>query len=219
MIFRHSCPHRYFCPRPICRNVLEDFCCIKFGGFSRGFSWRIFLGTFSHKNEEKKSGEKIREKKSGGSKIKIREKSVLPKAGPKYFTPNYTFAFAFLILKVINSVIILFRFALISVSMVRDGKSTYTFLIQTFCPPPHPKAPMFFSTGKSLCASSLGKERQEVPTQVFFFLSGGYGGLKRPKPAILGHKKFSLLFFFFALIDPGQFICARLVGGLQHYSC
>ena len=44
--------------RPICRNVLEDFCCIKFGGFSR----RIFLGTFSHKNEEKKSGEKIREK-------------------------------------------------------------------------------------------------------------------------------------------------------------
>ena len=26
------------------------------------FSWRIFLGTFSHKNEEKKSREKIREK-------------------------------------------------------------------------------------------------------------------------------------------------------------
>ena len=49
-------------PRPICRNVLEDFCCINFGGFSRGFSWRIFLGTFSHKNEEEKSGEKIREK-------------------------------------------------------------------------------------------------------------------------------------------------------------
>ena len=53
---------RHFLPRPICRNVLEDFCCTKFGGFSRGFSWRIFLGTFSHKNEEKKSGEKIREK-------------------------------------------------------------------------------------------------------------------------------------------------------------
>ena len=48
--------------RPICRNVSEDFCCINFGGFSRGFSWRIFLGTFSHKNEEKKSGDKIREK-------------------------------------------------------------------------------------------------------------------------------------------------------------
>ena len=49
-------------PWAICRNVLEEFCCINFGGFSRGFSWRIFLGIFSHKNEEKKSGEKIREK-------------------------------------------------------------------------------------------------------------------------------------------------------------
>ena len=49
-------------PLPICRNVSEDFCCINSGGFSRGFSWRIFLGTFSHKNEEKKSGDKIREK-------------------------------------------------------------------------------------------------------------------------------------------------------------
>ena len=34
-----------------------------------------------------------------------------------YFTPNYTFAFAFVIQKVINSEIILFRAALISVSM------------------------------------------------------------------------------------------------------
>ena len=73
-----------FCPWPICRNVLEDFCCINFGGFSRGFSWRIFLGTFSHKNEEKNPAKKSA-KKSGGSKIKIREKSVLPKAGPNKF--------------------------------------------------------------------------------------------------------------------------------------
>ena len=36
----------------------------------------------------------------------------------RYFTPNSTLAFAFVILKVINSVIILFRFALMSVSMV-----------------------------------------------------------------------------------------------------
>ena len=50
--------HDHMLPWAICRNVLEDFCCINFGGFS----WRIFLGTFSHKNEEKKSGEKIREK-------------------------------------------------------------------------------------------------------------------------------------------------------------
>ena len=49
-------------PWEICRSVLEDFCCINFGGFSRGFSWRIFLGTFSHKDEEKKSGDRIREK-------------------------------------------------------------------------------------------------------------------------------------------------------------
>ena len=36
------------------------------------------------------------------------------------FTPNYTFAFAFVVLKVINSEIISFRFALISVSMVSN---------------------------------------------------------------------------------------------------
>ena len=63
-----------YLPWAIGRNVLEDFCCINFGGFSRGFSWRIFLGTFSHKNEEKKSGEKIREINSGGSKLKICKK-------------------------------------------------------------------------------------------------------------------------------------------------
>ena len=84
-----SAQNNKFLPRPICRNALEGVCCINFGGFSLGFSWRIFLGTFSHKNERKKktSGEKIREKKSGGSKIKIREKSVLPKAGPKNVSP------------------------------------------------------------------------------------------------------------------------------------
>ena len=49
-------------PRPICRNVLEDFCCINFGGFFRGFSWRIFLALFPTKMRRKKSGEKIREK-------------------------------------------------------------------------------------------------------------------------------------------------------------
>ena len=29
------------------QKVVGDFCRIKFGGFCRGFSWRIFLGTFS----------------------------------------------------------------------------------------------------------------------------------------------------------------------------
>ena len=62
LVFFTECSYRKDLPWAICRNVLEDFCCINFGGFSRGFSWRIFLGTFSHKNEGKKSGEKIREK-------------------------------------------------------------------------------------------------------------------------------------------------------------
>ena len=39
-----------------------------------------------------------------------------------YFTPNFTFAFAFVILDLINSEIVLFRFASISVSMVCYGK-------------------------------------------------------------------------------------------------
>ena len=36
----------------------------------------------------------------------------------RYFTPNFSYAFAFVILKVINLEIILFCFALVSVSMV-----------------------------------------------------------------------------------------------------
>ena len=55
---------------------------MNFGGFYRGFSWRIFLGTFSHKNEEKKSATKSA-KKSGGPKIEIRKESVLPTTGPE----------------------------------------------------------------------------------------------------------------------------------------
>ena len=51
----------FFGPAPL-QKCVGDFCCIIFGGFCRGFSWRILLGTFSHKNEEKKSGEKIRGK-------------------------------------------------------------------------------------------------------------------------------------------------------------
>ena len=70
-------------PRSICRNVSEDFCCIHFGGFSRGFSWRIFLWALFPTKMERKNPARKSAKKSGGSKIiKIREKSVLPKAGP-----------------------------------------------------------------------------------------------------------------------------------------
>ena len=35
------------------QKCVRDVCCITFGGFCRGFSWRIFLGTSSHKNETK----------------------------------------------------------------------------------------------------------------------------------------------------------------------
>ena len=47
----------------------------------------------------------------------------------RYFTPNFTFAFGFVILKVINLEVILFRFALISVSMVH----TYIYIYEHPC--------------------------------------------------------------------------------------
>ena len=56
---------------PITAEMRRGYFCITFGGFCWGLSWRIFLGTFPHKNEKKKkSGDKIRKtkKKSGSSK-------------------------------------------------------------------------------------------------------------------------------------------------------
>ena len=50
-------------PAPL-QKCVGDFCCINFGGFCRGFSWRIFLATF----EVKKSGEKIHEKNLAAQK-------------------------------------------------------------------------------------------------------------------------------------------------------
>ena len=63
--------------RPLCRNVsgifvlsiLEDFP----GDFLGGFFWPLFPTKMRRKNPARKSA-----KKSGGSKIEIREKSVLP---------------------------------------------------------------------------------------------------------------------------------------------
>ena len=81
-----------FGPDPL-QKCVRDFCCINFGGFCRGFSWRIFLGTFSLKNEEKKSGEKNPQKNPVAQKQKIRGKSVLPKTDPKNFQcPETRFA-------------------------------------------------------------------------------------------------------------------------------
>ena len=58
---------------------MEDFA----GDFPGGFFWALFPTKLRRKNPARKSA-----KKSGGSKIKIREKSVLPKAGPKKGTPK-----------------------------------------------------------------------------------------------------------------------------------
>ena len=80
-------PPREKLPWPICRNVLEDFCCCIYiledfpGDFPGGFFWALFPTKMRRKNPARKSA-----KKSGGPKIKIREKSVLPKAGPKRST-------------------------------------------------------------------------------------------------------------------------------------
>ena len=53
---------------------MEDFP----GDFPGGFFWALFPTKMRRKNPTRKSA-----KESGGSKIKIREKSVLPKAGLK----------------------------------------------------------------------------------------------------------------------------------------
>ena len=49
-----------FWPSPSLQKCVGDFCCIRFGGFAGdflgGFFWALF---FPHKNEEKKSGERI----------------------------------------------------------------------------------------------------------------------------------------------------------------
>ena len=51
-----------------------------------GIFLQDFSGHFSHKNEERKSCDsKSVQKRSGGSKRKIREKSVLPRTGPGVF--------------------------------------------------------------------------------------------------------------------------------------
>ena len=70
-----------FLARPLCRNVsgifvvqiLEDFA----GDFIGGFFWALFPTKMRRKNPATKSA-----KISGGPKIKIREKSVLPRSDP-----------------------------------------------------------------------------------------------------------------------------------------
>ena len=57
-------------------EICRGFCSTNFGGFCRRFSWRIFLGTFCHKNEEKNPA------------TKSTKKSVLPKPTLKNHAGN-----------------------------------------------------------------------------------------------------------------------------------
>ena len=75
-------------PRPICRNVSEDSCCIEFGGILPGIFLEDFSGRFPTKmrriNPATKSAKKnIRRLKNRNR----RKKSVLPKTGPNS-SPN-----------------------------------------------------------------------------------------------------------------------------------
>ena len=62
------CHSNILLPQPICRSVSEDFLLYKFWRIFPGIFLEDFSGHFSHKNEEKKSGEKIREKNLAAQK-------------------------------------------------------------------------------------------------------------------------------------------------------
>ena len=68
-------------PAPL-QKCVGDLCCINFGGFCRGFSWRIFSEQFFPPKMRRKHPATKSAKKSGGLKIEIRAKSVLPKSDP-----------------------------------------------------------------------------------------------------------------------------------------
>ena len=60
--FYQSVLSSVFCWPTSLQKRVGDFCCINFGGFCRGLSWRTSLGTFSTETEEKETGDKIRPK-------------------------------------------------------------------------------------------------------------------------------------------------------------
>ena len=69
-------------------EMCRGFLLYKFWRILPGIFVEDFSRHFPHKNEEKKSGEKIREKIRRPKK-KIREKSVLPKTDPNNLTVRY----------------------------------------------------------------------------------------------------------------------------------
>ena len=74
--FSRCCPSQSaeVCRRIFVVQILEDF----LGDFPGGFFWALFPTKTRRKNPARKSA-----RKSGGPKIKIHEKSVLPKSDPK----------------------------------------------------------------------------------------------------------------------------------------
>ena len=81
----HHPSHPPFVVPDTLQKCVGDFCCVNFGGFCRGFSWRIFLGTLSHKIEKKirrQNPRKIRRPKN-----QYPRKSVLPRTGPNIWHP------------------------------------------------------------------------------------------------------------------------------------
>ena len=58
-------------------------CCANFGGFCRGFSWRIFLGTLPTKMRRKNPATKPATKSGGLKKAKSAKNPLCPKTRPK----------------------------------------------------------------------------------------------------------------------------------------
>ena len=87
--------------------------------------------------------------------------------------------------------------------LLRDQKAHKLFQHELFGP--HPKAPDFGPPEKSYVPHFLGKNAKEAHKKKHF--RGILGGQKRgPKQAVLGHKKFSLVFLFcpWLWMNPGR---------------
>ena len=72
--------------------MLGIFVVYLFGGVCWGFSWKTFLGTSSHINEEEKSNSKIRRKDPADQKINIRKNLCSAEASPNTWKPIFGIA-------------------------------------------------------------------------------------------------------------------------------
>ena len=67
----------------MCRRIFVIFTC---GGFCKGFSWRIILGTFFHEKKEEKSGDKIQQLKNENLQKKFHSPENRPWCLRSYFS-------------------------------------------------------------------------------------------------------------------------------------